>query len=328
MRLPFSRNTDTVTLTQTYALAAGTDFTLTANNCGTASAPLSLAPGQTCQVTAAFAPTSGGTFSNRIQLLAKELPPDGVSQLVTVTAVGAVTASPSSLNFGSVGVGTSSSASVVTLTNTTGATRTLTIGAAPAGYARTTTCGATLANGASCTVSVSFTPASSGAISGTLSLSTDSSSHPVSLTGSGASNATLISPNFSLFYGERLWMETGHGWAWSTGGYSSNAAVGNINVQGLLTNSTGVARTVTLRYSVDNTMTSIRLNNAEVPRTACEGHTVVCTVSLNLPPGTSLLTLRPGNLGGPAGLSAWVMDGSTVMLSTSTTSGAGAWTRF
>lgn len=321
-------NTGSRTLTQVYALASGTDFTLTANTCGSAGARLSLASGQSCQVTATFSPTSGGAPANRVELLASELS-SSVRQNVTATAVGFVTSSGSSFNFGSVNVGSSSAASVVTLTNTTGAIRTLTIGAAPTGYTRSTTCGATLANGASCSVSVSFAPTTAGTLGGTLNIASDISSHPVALTGVGLMNSQLLTPNYALFYEGKhpAWVETGHAWAGTTTGYVTDAPGGPGRVQGLVVNSTTVNRVVTLYYAVDDGLSSLKLNGVAQTLSSCGGHTNLCSVNLTLPPGTSRINMEPSNGAGPAGFSAWVVDSGTALLSTSFSSGAKAWTR-
>ncbi|MFO1303105.1 MAG: choice-of-anchor D domain-containing protein [Burkholderiales bacterium] len=102
-----------------------------------------------------------------------------------------VGASPSSLAFGSVNVGSSSSAQTVTVSNTGGASaNSLVIGAAPAGYSRTTTCGASLAAGATCSISVTFSPTAAQAYSGNVSITWTGGSTSVSLSGTGAAAAS------------------------------------------------------------------------------------------------------------------------------------------
>lgn len=97
---------------------------------------------------------------------------------------------PSSLTFSGQMVGTSSAASTTTLTNA-GATAININGILINGdFAQTNTCGtlpATLAVGASCTFSVTFTPTVTGARSGTLTVSTNAanSPHNVALSGTG-----------------------------------------------------------------------------------------------------------------------------------------------
>ena len=102
-----------------------------------------------------------------------------------------VSLSPTSLTFGNQAVGTTSAPQTATLTNTGNATVTITsitiTGTNKGDFAETNTCGTTLAEGASCTISVTFTPTATGPRNGTLSVSDDASGSPqtVSLTGTG-----------------------------------------------------------------------------------------------------------------------------------------------
>ena len=97
-----------------------------------------------------------------------------------------VALSPASLSFGNEVVNGTSAAHMVTLKNTgTGA---LTIGniAASANFAiSANTCGATLAAGKTCKVSVTFTPAKVGSLAGTLSFTDNASNSPQTATLSG-----------------------------------------------------------------------------------------------------------------------------------------------
>jgi hypothetical protein len=74
----------------------------------------------------------------------------------------ALNISPTLMNFGVVKKGTTSGSQSATLTNTGGAAISLTSitmsGANPMAYAMTTTCGSTLAAGANCTITASFSP--------------------------------------------------------------------------------------------------------------------------------------------------------------------------
>src|SRR5258708_1471474 len=100
-----------------------------------------------------------------------------------------VSFSATSLTFGSQLVGTSSGAQFTTLTNTGSAT--LTFSAAFSGdfaFAGLGTCGSSVAAGASCTISVKFTPTAAGTRTGTLTLTDNASNSPqtISLTGTGS----------------------------------------------------------------------------------------------------------------------------------------------
>jgi hypothetical protein len=104
---------------------------------------------------------------------------------------GSVSFQPSPLTFAQTGVGVTSGVSTVTITNPDSVTSlsNLTMTLAPAAEFKlaTTTCGTTLAAGTSCTVGVTFTPASAGARSGTLTVSDSllKAGTPLTLSGTG-----------------------------------------------------------------------------------------------------------------------------------------------
>lgn len=100
----------------------------------------------------------------------------------------ALTLYPTSLNFGDVVLNKAGSPQTVTATNTGGATLEIASIAANGDFAiSTNTCGATLAAGASCSVSVIFTPKALGARMGTLTFTDNAPNSPqtVGLSGTG-----------------------------------------------------------------------------------------------------------------------------------------------
>ena len=116
----------------------------------------------------------------------------------------AVTLSPTSLSFGTVAIGTTSTTKTVTLKNTGTASLTITAiaitGTNAADFAQTHTCGSSLAAGASCTFRVTFKPTASGTRSAALSVTDNAagSPQPVPLTGIGTT--AKLSPT-SLSFG-------------------------------------------------------------------------------------------------------------------------------
>jgi hypothetical protein len=151
------------------ALTTVSPFSLVQNTCTD-----SLAAGASCSTGVVFSPSLKGTYSGTL----------AISSLTSSASVllngkggvpGSVTFQPSSLTFAQTGVGLSSGVSTVTITNSDSVTSlsNFTITPAPAAEFKlaTTTCGATLAAGASCTVGVTFTPSSAGVRSGTLAVS-------------------------------------------------------------------------------------------------------------------------------------------------------------
>ncbi len=111
----------------------------------------------------------------------------------------AFSASPSAVTFAPRAIGSPSAAQVITITNTGAATMTFTsafvlAGANPDDFSKTTTCTAGLNSGASCTISIVFTPSAAGSLSATLTINTDApgSPHVVSLSGTGNASGTPI----------------------------------------------------------------------------------------------------------------------------------------
>jgi len=160
------------------------DFMKTATTCGA-----SLAVGASCTISVDFKPTVSGTRSAAVSI--SNNAPGGL-QMLPLTGIGTTAKLlPRSLNFGTVAIGATSAAKTVTLTNvgTTALTITgKTISGTNAGdFARTNTCGSSLAASASCTFSVTFKPTASGTRTAALSISDNASGSPqkVALTGTG-----------------------------------------------------------------------------------------------------------------------------------------------
>jgi parallel beta-helix repeat protein len=101
--------------------------------------------------------------------------------------------SPSSLTFPSQALNTTSSAQTVTVKNTESTAVSLSQIAASGNFAETSGCGATIAAGASCTVSVTFTPTAAGTQTGSLTIASNATNSPsaVSLSGTGAGSVNL-----------------------------------------------------------------------------------------------------------------------------------------
>jgi len=136
-----------------------------------------------------YAATGSATNGWTMQMVA--LSPASASSGAPPSSPGA-SLSPTSLTFASQTVGASGSAQTVTLTNTGNATLTITgisiTGADPSDFTETNNCGSSIAAGASCAISITFTPAASGSLSATLSVTASSVGDPsVGLTGTGTS---------------------------------------------------------------------------------------------------------------------------------------------
>src|SRR5205823_6211427 len=128
----------------------------------------------------------------------------------------AVGLAPTNLDFGNQLLATTSAPMTVTLTNTGTAALTINSFAASGDFAATSTGAsacltspATLAAGANCSINVTFTPTTSGARTGTLSVTDNAGGSPqtVALSGNGTAPAVGLAPT-SLGFGNQLLMTT------------------------------------------------------------------------------------------------------------------------
>jgi hypothetical protein len=181
-------------------ITAGGDFAQT-NNCGT-TLP---AGGGNCSLQITFTPTTTGLRTDQISI---DDSAEGSPHLITVTgtgivtSAGAVTITPTKLSFPSQIVGDTSPSQVVRITNTGQTSLTLSKIDITGDFAQTPICGTlptSLNVGDSCTVSVTFTPTSTGNRTGTLTFydNAGTGSHSVSLTGTGAAVFSLSASNRS-----------------------------------------------------------------------------------------------------------------------------------
>lgn len=106
--------------------------------------------------------------------------------------------SPTNLNFGSLALGTASTAQTVTLTNMASSALNVAligIGGANAGdFAQSNTCGSSVAAGASCTITITFTPTQVGPRLASLYASGNTGSGPVAVPLSGVGLGTDAAP--------------------------------------------------------------------------------------------------------------------------------------
>lgn len=165
-----------------------------------------LAPGASCTLMFTFSPTSGGAVNATYTIGGTVSLPIALSGTgVSVSTSANVNATPTSLTFGSVNVGSSSAAQTVTVTNGgTAAATNMSYPAAPVGYTKGGTCAsATLAAGASCTLTFAFAPTAAGGSSATYTLSGGGKSIGIALSGTGTTAggaaALAVSPTALMF---------------------------------------------------------------------------------------------------------------------------------
>lgn len=169
------------------------DFAET-NNCGS-----SVAAGANCAISVTFKPTAAGARTAAVNLTDNA---PGSPQSVSLSGTGGSTSpgaslSPTSLSFGSEAVDTVSSSQVVTLSNTGGASLSISsvgfTGVDAGDFTEVDTCSPAVAAGGTCTIAILFTPAASGTRTAALSIADNASGSPqsVSLSGSGTHDVML-----------------------------------------------------------------------------------------------------------------------------------------
>ncbi len=254
-------NTGGSSLTISAATVSGTGFTLSG-----LTLPVTLTPGQSTSFTVLFNPTASGAASGSISITSNGSNPNlSIPLSGTGVTQGTITASQTSLAFGSVQVGNSSSLSE-TLSNTGGST--VTISQANLTGAAFSISGLTLpltltAN-QSVTFTATFTPTSAAAASGSLSMVSNGSnpSFNIALSGTGTTPGQLAVSPTSLSFG--------------------NVVVGSSSSLGGSLNATGAPVTVT---SASVNSGEFVLSGLLLPATIPAGQSAAFTVTFT--PGAS-----------------------------------------
>jgi len=168
---------------------------------GTCSTTAAVAAGASCTVTVTANASANGAFSGNLAL-ASNASNGAVSVPLSGTvavAAPAVTASPSAVAFGTQTIGAPAATQTVTLENKGNVALALN-GIAVSGAATVAiankTCGASLAVGANCTVTLSFAPATAGAAAATLAVTSNAAPLQVTISGTGTT-APVAKPALS-----------------------------------------------------------------------------------------------------------------------------------
>jgi hypothetical protein len=187
-----NKQNSAITLTPT----PSADYTVTGGTCTS-----TLAASSSCTITVTFTPQYKGSIKGALDIFnSGAFNPQIVG--LTGTATGGTTVpltiSPASLTFTSTGVGATSAAKVVTVTNKSTGTITISSITASGNFSAagsgTTPCGGALAKAAKCTLSVTFTPSNTGSIKGSVAIADTGSVSPqiIGLSGTGAVPVTLV----------------------------------------------------------------------------------------------------------------------------------------
>ena len=174
---------------------------------------LTIQPGSSCGASVSFAPTSAGNFQAELDITDNSGNSPNASQSVSLSGTGTppapvVTVNPSALNFSNQAVGTSSPGQVVSISNNGSAALNISsialsgtdagsFGVAPSGASPCPLGGGSITIGASCTVSVNFSPLASGVQAAVLNFNDNASGSPqtVALFGTGIAPAVQLTPS-------------------------------------------------------------------------------------------------------------------------------------
>lgn len=176
-----------LTLTQ-----SGTDFSQS-SNCPIS--PQTLAVNASCTITITWIPNIVGNENGTTSIYSNSSPsPLGLTFNGTSVSAGIATLTPASLTFPTVLIGTSSTPQTSTLTNTgTGTLGSINV-SSYGDFPATSDCPASLVPGASCSISVVFTPSYNGLEYGEVYVNNDSGFNPgISTSGTGQAPVPTIS---------------------------------------------------------------------------------------------------------------------------------------
>jgi hypothetical protein len=184
------KNTGTATLNITQVTETGSAFSVSGF-----ALPLNINAGQQTTITVGFLPTVPGTVPGNISIVSNA-PTSPTSVGLSGTAVAPTLTlgiNPTSLSFGNVTTGTSSAAQNVTITNTGNSTVTISqINLGGAGYSMTGgSAPVTLTPSQNFTLGVQFSPTTAVTVNGSISIVSNASGSPATVTLSGTGVAPV-----------------------------------------------------------------------------------------------------------------------------------------
>jgi hypothetical protein len=195
-----------------------------------------VAPGSSCSVNVTFTPTTTGVRSGTALINYTVGTDSGVLVLALAGTGTAVGLSPSTLSFGSQVDSTTSAAQIITVTNNGISALSMGAIAANGDFAETNTCGASLAaygsGGDSCTVTVTFTPTTTGVRNGAITVADSEGLQTVALSGTGNAPGVSLTPTTYSFGSVVVGSSSGTESITLTNSGSSNLTIASINAAG------------------------------------------------------------------------------------------------
>ena len=183
-----------------FYLTLPTGYSFATNTCPTGGGTFNA--GATCSFSVTFAPTLVQSYN--ASLSAGWTGPNAASASIPLyaTSVAALSSvSASSLTFSSTVATTTSAAQVVTLNNTGVGPLAVGTPTATGNFTVANSCPASLAQSATCNISVTFAPLTAGTLTGTLSIPNAAGTSTVSLTGTAVAGVSFTSSASTYIYG-------------------------------------------------------------------------------------------------------------------------------
>ena len=247
--------TQTVTLTNTgngsvrlsQVGVSGSGFSI-----GPFTVPQTLTAGQSAQMTVVIAPTSGGSMTGSVTVVSDATnSPD----TVTMSGTGVVTtlqlsASPTSLSFSTVNVGSSNSQNVILSNMGNSSVAISQVNTSGAGFSASgLTLPLTLAAGQGASLSVVYAPAAAGSVTGSVSVVSDAANSPLTmaLSGTGFVPTFLLSASpTSLGFGNLAVGSSSSQTVILTNSGNSSVTISQLNVSGAGFSASGLTLPLTL----------------------------------------------------------------------------------
>ncbi|MBW9265798.1 MAG: autotransporter domain-containing protein [Candidatus Thiodiazotropha sp. (ex. Lucinisca nassula)] len=156
------------------SISASGSYSIT-NNCPMIINGLSLGPGASCTVNVVFTPQASGAHNGQLTFVGSDEGIDFTAQVAlsgigVANQFGSLSFSPSTLNFGSTTVDSTSSSVPVILTNTGNASVSINTITTTAPFAQSNDCPSQLSANSDCTIMVSATPTTTGTVSESLTV--------------------------------------------------------------------------------------------------------------------------------------------------------------
>lgn len=257
--------------------------------------PATIPPQGSCTLSVAFAPTTWGTAAGYIKIFENDPLASYYSVSFSLTAYsGTLTINPSNLSFGSMAVGQTSPPQTGQVTNSGSSPLYIeSVSSTSTSFSESNNCPvspSTLSAGASCTVTVTFTPSSANYTIASINLFTSSSTafqQRVDLTGTGLTSAAQISTQALEFGNQAVGMASG----------TQSVTVSNAGSASLMFSSIGITGT-------DASDFSIVTNGTTCSTTTSLAYGASCTIGVTFTPSalgarTGMLTIADNAEGSP-----------------------------